>query len=294
LGSLNLMNPGCVQEGSGIVCGKHPKRRKWLPHEDDELCRQVKLLGKNWPAVAVHMDNRDASGCRKRYVNYLEPCLYKGEWTAEEDAALFNAYAIHGKHWSQIAREGILTRRSARALGWRWAKIFSRKEEAQARRSHPYKRPNPAAAAAAAAATATVTVAIPAVQKRNVTISAPEPSSVNCAQPISPPRAFVHTAAAAASAPMPLAHAPVQSQTEIAVFVRQHLEVLEFLRQLSHVLAISSQEPEQQAQAPYPVHYSPHEGWLEEPPPPSVLPHVTWELDDSTVDYAGWRDGSDL
>jgi hypothetical protein len=264
-----------------------------LPHEDDELCRQVKLLGKNWPAVAVHMDNRDASGCRKRYVNYLEPCLYKGEWTAEEDAALFNAYAIHGKHWSQIAREGILTRRSARALGWRWAKIFSRKDEAQARRSHPYKRPNPAAAAAAAAVAATATVAIP-VPKRTVAISAPDLSSVNCDQPISPPpRAIVHTAAIAASAPMPLlAHGPVQSPTEIAVIVRQHLEVIEFLRHLSHVLTITSQEPEQQA--PYPVLYSPHEGWLEEPPPPSVLPHVTWELDDSTVDYAGWRDGSDL
>lgn len=255
--------------GGSAGCGKHPKRRKWLPHEDEELCRQVKVHGKNWPAVAENLENRDASGCRKRFVNYLEQVLYKGEWTPEEDAALLKAYSIHGNHWSQIAKEGILNRRSARALGWRWAKVFARKVsvvETQSRRHHPYKRPCPPPPAAAAAAPAPVLNS--------------EPSPVDeCAEAIHPTIAAA-SAAVAASSPFPV-HVPAHAQSElISLLVR--LETQKIVRALSLLLAtwpLPRQEPEQLHPPP-----SPEVPEVWQPPPPQhvfLSPMATWDASDA-------------
>jgi hypothetical protein len=107
------------------------KRRKWLPHEDSKLIQQVARIGKNWAVIATHLPGRDGPGCRKRYVYYLEPNIYRGAWTPEEDALLIRSFGRYGKQWAQIAQVPELSRRSTRSLSWRWAKLSQKKEVAE-------------------------------------------------------------------------------------------------------------------------------------------------------------------
>jgi hypothetical protein len=235
------------------------------------------------------MENRDASGCRKRFVNYLEQVLYKGEWTAEEDAALLRAYAIHGNHWSQIAKEGILNRRSARALGWRWAKVFARKvsvvNDNQARRHHPYKRQSPPPAAAAAAAAAAAVAVSPSSARAQSIPSGPSPME-ECAEAISSPHAALAASAAASAAvaaSSPVISASAQSEL-ISLLVR--LETQKIVRALSLLLAQSMaprQEPEQPQLPAAP------EVWQQAPPSPAVflptaMAHPTFDPDSISIE----------
>jgi len=266
---MTLANPG----GNG----KHPKRRKWLPHEDNELCRQVKLLGKNWPAIAENMPHRDASGCRKRFVNYLEPCLYKGAWTEEEDAALIKAFAIHGKHWSQIAKEGILNRRSARALGWRWAKFCSRQAgaETSSHRSHPYRRPSASAAAAAAAATQKEAPSVKAEVGPD-RLAQPEPRCVAAAAIVAPSPPFV---------PQPDS---IRSSMDFAALFRQNLEISQCIPGLIPLLSQLFLPVQQTVRAPAPMVLPPPSP---EPAVPAEIPPALciWNESDDSIDYS-WQD----
>jgi hypothetical protein len=130
LTSVRPMSPQRQEPVMHFVERTH-KRRKWLPHEDNKLIQQVARVGKNWAVVATHLPGRDGPGCRKRYVYYLEPNIYRGAWTPEEDDLLIRSFGRYGKQWAQIAQIPGLSRRSTRSLSWRWAKLCQKKEVAE-------------------------------------------------------------------------------------------------------------------------------------------------------------------
>ena len=50
------------------------------------------------------MDGRKPRQCKERYVNYLIPGCFKGQWTNDEDDLLVKLYKENGPKWSIIKK----------------------------------------------------------------------------------------------------------------------------------------------------------------------------------------------
>jgi hypothetical protein len=73
--------------------------------EDSLLFEAVRIFGVNeWHQVARLVPGRSARQCRERWNNYLNPNLYRGEWTPVDDDLLMQRYAEHGPRWVRLAR----------------------------------------------------------------------------------------------------------------------------------------------------------------------------------------------
>ena len=102
----------------------------WTKEEDDIiiLCMQTGVT--KWAKIAEQIPGRLGKQCRERWLNHLDPTIKKGEWTAEEDAALMAAQAAHGNSWTKVAEA--LPGRSENAVKNRWNSAFHVKARKQA------------------------------------------------------------------------------------------------------------------------------------------------------------------
>ena len=79
------------------------KRRPWGPEEDEHLRSLVDVYGiKSWAQIATNLSNRNGKQCRERWRNHLRPQLNKGDWSAEEDCAIWDRVQEMGTKWAQV------------------------------------------------------------------------------------------------------------------------------------------------------------------------------------------------
>ncbi|KAL7448318.1 hypothetical protein ACHAWC_000526, partial [Mediolabrus comicus] len=61
--------------------------KSWWTAEEDNIIREhVKQYGpKKWSKIAMKVPGRTGKQCRERWVNELDPSIFKGPWTVDED-----------------------------------------------------------------------------------------------------------------------------------------------------------------------------------------------------------------
>jgi len=83
---------------------KIPKRQ-WTNYEDEILKNLVEIYGStNWAVIASHMDNRNRSQCRERWMNHLNPVVDTSSFTQEEQDRVVRLQSIMGNSWSEMAK----------------------------------------------------------------------------------------------------------------------------------------------------------------------------------------------
>ena len=58
---------------------------------------------KNWVQIATELHMRNGKQCRERWRNHLRPELNKGDWTQEEDVAIWSRVQQLGTKRAQIS-----------------------------------------------------------------------------------------------------------------------------------------------------------------------------------------------
>ncbi|KAL4497080.1 hypothetical protein ABPG72_002236 [Tetrahymena utriculariae] len=77
----------------------------WTAEEDEKLIYWVQQYGPyKWSQCSELINGRSGKQCRERWFNNLNPNVKKGNWTQEEDNAIFRGYLSHGSSWSKIAK----------------------------------------------------------------------------------------------------------------------------------------------------------------------------------------------
>lgn len=92
-------------ESFSVRSARH-KARNWSAYEDQRLFAGVRKFGlDNWTVVADFVGNgRTRSQCSQRWFRGLNPALFKGPWTEEEEEKLANLVQEFGeKSWKRIA-----------------------------------------------------------------------------------------------------------------------------------------------------------------------------------------------
>mmetsp|Transcript_13695 Transcript_13695/g.17790 ORF Transcript_13695/g.17790 Transcript_13695/m.17790 type:complete len:587 (+) Transcript_13695:331-2091(+) len=83
----------------------------WSKEEDDYLLQLMNTEENkskngewNWANIAKQVPGRNAKQCRERWNLNLNPDIYRGPWTAEEDVNLMKLYVSTGGRWSLISK----------------------------------------------------------------------------------------------------------------------------------------------------------------------------------------------
>jgi hypothetical protein len=85
------------------------KTRSWTLLEDNRLLAGIRKFGfdagSTWGAIAEFVGNgRSQSQCSQRWIRVLDPRIYKGKWTQEEDKTLLEFVALYGERsWMKIS-----------------------------------------------------------------------------------------------------------------------------------------------------------------------------------------------
>ncbi|KAL8142796.1 hypothetical protein V2J09_015828 [Rumex salicifolius] len=81
------------------------KKGPWTPQEDQILISYIQLHGhSNWRALPMLAGLlRCGKSCRLRWVNYLNPDIKRGNFTPQEEDAIFKLHELLGNRWSAIA-----------------------------------------------------------------------------------------------------------------------------------------------------------------------------------------------
>lgn len=115
-------NHFCEQQNSNI---NKKSRILFTKEEDEKIKALVQVFGtKKWIKIASYIHGRTSKQCRDRYLNYLVPGYFNGEWSKEEDELLLKLYEKYGSKWTIIQRS--FQDRSANALKNRWNYFLSR------------------------------------------------------------------------------------------------------------------------------------------------------------------------
>ena len=74
--------------------------------EDRDLINGVKCSPDpiKWSVIAESIPGRSGKQCRERYLNHLKPKLNIEEWSALEDALLFQMYTVYGSKWALMRK----------------------------------------------------------------------------------------------------------------------------------------------------------------------------------------------
>ena len=110
------------------------KARNWVPYEDQRLLAGVWQFGlNNWPLVARFVGNgRTRNQCSQRWNRGLNPVLFKGPWTEEEDEKLVALVKKFGeKSWKRIA--SVLGNRSDVQCRYHFQQIQKKEDGGEAR-----------------------------------------------------------------------------------------------------------------------------------------------------------------
>ncbi|KIK68338.1 hypothetical protein GYMLUDRAFT_713954 [Collybiopsis luxurians FD-317 M1] len=97
----------------------HRERRPWTMTEDQLLRDAIvkedpsrTLHPSKWHAIAKHIPNRNNKDCRKRWLSKLAKAdVARGNWSADEDERLLEAFEKYGRKWTMIA-QAVQTRNS--------------------------------------------------------------------------------------------------------------------------------------------------------------------------------------
>ncbi|KAH9912246.1 uncharacterized protein BXZ73DRAFT_56407 [Epithele typhae] len=81
------------------------KKSAWTAEEDQQLLSLFATHGQKWSVIARQIPGRTDDACSKRYREALDPSLKRDDWTADEDARLFEAHERHGGRWGLIGQE---------------------------------------------------------------------------------------------------------------------------------------------------------------------------------------------
>ncbi|CAB1113075.1 MYB [Ectocarpus sp. CCAP 1310/34] len=112
--------------GGGMHSGDPPTRKKtsarprrWQPEEDKKLTLAVKESGeKDWKSIALKVGSRNHVQCLQRWKKVLRPGLVKGQWDAEEDAALMKLATAPFKNWGVLSQS--MSGRTSKQCRERW------------------------------------------------------------------------------------------------------------------------------------------------------------------------------
>ena len=94
------------RDDTGSGKSTRSKARNWVAYEDQRLLAGVWKYGlSNWPLVARFVGNgRTRNQCSQRWNRGLNPVLFKGPWTPEENEKLIALVKEFGeKSWKRIA-----------------------------------------------------------------------------------------------------------------------------------------------------------------------------------------------
>ncbi|OSX74889.1 hypothetical protein BU14_0262s0006 [Porphyra umbilicalis] len=96
------------RSSGGAAKGGAPRRapkRPWTAAEDEALRRPVSVYGTtSWSRIAADMGDRNGKQCRERWFHQLNPAIFRGSWSPDEDASLLSLQRQHGNAWATIAR----------------------------------------------------------------------------------------------------------------------------------------------------------------------------------------------
>ena len=77
---------------------------KWSYDEDAALRAIVSSMGPTkWNRIASKVSGRSSKQCRERWKNHIDPEIYNGPWTPEEDRFIHDCFLDHGPSWAAFA-----------------------------------------------------------------------------------------------------------------------------------------------------------------------------------------------
>ncbi|CAM9596134.1 unnamed protein product [Ectocarpus sp. 12 AP-2014] len=119
-GAAARSTAGGVHSGDPPTCKKASTRpRRWQPAEDKKLTLAVKESGeKDWKSIALKVGSRNHVQCLQRWKKVLRPGLVKGQWDAEEDAALMKLATAPFKNWGVLSQS--MSGRTSKQCRERW------------------------------------------------------------------------------------------------------------------------------------------------------------------------------
>ena len=94
-------------------------RAKWSKEEDQKLKRLVENHSERWDFIASNYPDRSDVQCQQRWSKVVNPEIFKGPWTKEEDKKVVDLVGKYGlKQWKLVARQ--LKGRIGRQCRERW------------------------------------------------------------------------------------------------------------------------------------------------------------------------------
>nr|AFH03061.1 R2R3-MYB transcription factor MYB9 [Epimedium sagittatum] len=121
------------------------KRGPWTPEEDELLCDYIKREGEGrWrilPKKAGLL--RCGKSCRLRWMNYLRPCVKRGQISPDEEDLILRLHRLLGNRWALIA--GRIPGRTDNEIKNYWNTHLSKKLISQGidPKTHKPLNPNP-------------------------------------------------------------------------------------------------------------------------------------------------------